>query len=935
MIPGKWNRLMARWKWMMFLPFVFVFFSGCEDEKNLVTEYYIYCHPDSLQYIYDNFKEDIYIPVEIKTKAGKRSTAQLRLRGDSSREMKKKSLKLKLDNAWENGNEANDRGGQVLNLNAEFLDKTYLRQHLSALIMHECGQKSFQTRHVAVYLNDEFYGLYLEVENIDDQWMDRNNLDSTSNLYKAAKDGACLSTRDNLKVNWEKKTNKKSSWYDLAGLIDEVQHLDSNDCKSFLQKHFEYDELINLLALNTYLCNGSTYYHNYYLYHDLWSDGKWKMMPWDLDKTLSYYNWKSLYEISGEWTGDNVLMEKVFRTPSVMKDVMSRMNAIDEKVQSLNLEKEIDALVASLEPYLAKDLRDDVKDVSEWKSKVNEQKEFLKNTLAKRKESIIESLSLFDVVPLDRTASKQPTLNWQRCSDPQGGVVSYEGLWVKYDHRWQADSAMKFLTLDTSFQLPFPLNAGKYLWRVVASNGERTMTGFNSTNLIEVVDATAFKKTGRKTILQKYLSPFVISDSTTVEANEELMIEPGVEIFLAKDVALTIKGKITCSGKQDAPVLFRASEPIGGKEGLVIQNNSQNSFSNVSFVEVRFNYHYCNVQLDSCHFEMHSTDLGRVGRASIIWGEHGNFVLKNSVMKGNRTGEGINVHRGTAHIIGNSIVRCPDSIELISMHDSFISENYVAHSPDDAVDINDGRNIQIENNYFESNRDKAVSIGVDHTGKSLAIYLKKNTIRNNKVGIEVKDSSEAFVIENVFLDNEKAIVLARRDSSYKKGGYAVIDNNILLSQHGEPLIECDSLSDYTKGENQPSSFDEVAMKKAADQFFEVGFSAIATETIKMVAIENNTGIAIGSDGFAPIHLGGWKIGIAEVLKEEVQIPAGMQIRHGESIMVFSSQPKGKAIEYPFIVWPALKNLEVAHLELRNPRGEVKRSFSVQMKNYMQ
>jgi inorganic pyrophosphatase len=36
---------------------------------------------------------------------------------------------------------------------------------------------------------------------------------------------------------------------------------------------FDYDKMLNFIALNMLLSNGSTYYHNYYMYHDLNNTG--------------------------------------------------------------------------------------------------------------------------------------------------------------------------------------------------------------------------------------------------------------------------------------------------------------------------------------------------------------------------------------------------------------------------------------------------------------------------------------------------------------------------------------------------------------------------------------------------------------------------------------------------------------------------------------
>jgi len=167
----------------------------------VIKEYYIECDSTDLQNIYQNFKENTYVPIKITYK-GETRVARMRIRGDTSREDQKKSLKIKFDSL-----QLKDIP-KVLNLNAEYADKTYIRQYLSSKLMQRSGQICFDSEHAKVFINGQFFGLYLQVENMDKDFLKRNNLSKKGNLYKATKDGACLSIFDDFDVKWEKKTNK-------------------------------------------------------------------------------------------------------------------------------------------------------------------------------------------------------------------------------------------------------------------------------------------------------------------------------------------------------------------------------------------------------------------------------------------------------------------------------------------------------------------------------------------------------------------------------------------------------------------------------------------------------------------------------------------------------------------------------------------------------
>ena len=180
-------------RWGLFFSLIISIFlwvscgNSSSEEKNItpkeIKEYFISCDSTELSTIYANYRENTYIPIKITFK-GETVVARMRIRGDTSREDPKKSLKIKFDSLFVEGLP------KVINLNAEYADKTYIRQYASSLLMQKSGQICYQSEHIKVYVNDKFFGLYLQVENMDDDFLKRNNLDKNGNLYKATKDGA-------------------------------------------------------------------------------------------------------------------------------------------------------------------------------------------------------------------------------------------------------------------------------------------------------------------------------------------------------------------------------------------------------------------------------------------------------------------------------------------------------------------------------------------------------------------------------------------------------------------------------------------------------------------------------------------------------------------------------------------------------------------------
>jgi spore coat protein H len=203
----------------------------------------------------------------------------MRIRGDGSRVLPKKSLKVKLDIG------TFPDGKTTYNFNAEYEDISYMQQYIASHLFHKSGHHCFNTEHVRLYLNDEFLGLYLSVENMDEDFLSARNLDPNGGLYKAKIDGASLSIYDNVYYHWDINAGN-TNFNNLIDIIDLFDNTSIDNYYHFANEFLDYDKMINILAVNLLLRNYSSYYHNYFMYHDVNNSGKWTMLPWDLDKVF-------------------------------------------------------------------------------------------------------------------------------------------------------------------------------------------------------------------------------------------------------------------------------------------------------------------------------------------------------------------------------------------------------------------------------------------------------------------------------------------------------------------------------------------------------------------------------------------------------------------------------------------------------------------------
>jgi len=254
----------------------------------------------------------------------------IRLRGNTSRTAQKKSLKLSF-NTFIDGKKFYDV--EKLNLNGEHNDPSIVRSKLSWDFFNDIGVVSTRASHAAVYINDKYYGLYISIEHIDENFLKKNFKDDFGNLWK------CLYPADLNYINidpnsykltfngrqlYELKTNlEKDDYSELANLIDVLNNSSNENFKNSILKILDVPQVLNYFAVNILTGSWDDYWslsNNYYLYHDPTSK-KIKLIPYDYDNTFSIdwfnINWAEVdpYTFDKVSNGYRPLAERLMQVP--------------------------------------------------------------------------------------------------------------------------------------------------------------------------------------------------------------------------------------------------------------------------------------------------------------------------------------------------------------------------------------------------------------------------------------------------------------------------------------------------------------------------------------------------------------------------------------------------------------------------------------------
>ena len=185
-------------------------------------------------------------------------------------------------------------------------DSTHVTEKFSYDLFREFSVFSPKMTHSKLYLKigntTHFLGLFSVLESIDQAFLDKRfPNESEGNLYKVlwqqfgsatletGYDPRAIGIKNedlNYFPSYDLKTNKKA--FDNSELISFIQNintLEGEAFKTYLDEHFDVERLLRLLAVGVLLGNPDDYRsmgNNYYLYYNTVQE-KWTMIPYDYD----------------------------------------------------------------------------------------------------------------------------------------------------------------------------------------------------------------------------------------------------------------------------------------------------------------------------------------------------------------------------------------------------------------------------------------------------------------------------------------------------------------------------------------------------------------------------------------------------------------------------------------------------------------------------
>ncbi len=324
-----------------------------DDSK--LSAVYILMSPDSLIDMYDHYENGHeYLATFIFDDGLTQDTVEevgIRFRGNTSLSSAKKSFKISF-NTYHAGREYSEV--QKINLTGSHNDPSMVREKLYFDVYNDFGLPLRRTSFVKLFINGDYYGLYTNLEEMDEIFLRDRYGDASGNMYKCiwgsdlTYHGASQSYYQN--SSYELQTNEQRNDYsDLIHFIDVLNNTPDADFQCEIEKVFDVQQFLKIYALDISAGHWDNYganNNNFFLYHNPFT-GQFEFLSYDTDNTFGVdwfgIDWadRNIYN----WQFDNrPLVDRIMDVPSYKDQFSYYLNELIHTVLlPENIEPQIDA----------------------------------------------------------------------------------------------------------------------------------------------------------------------------------------------------------------------------------------------------------------------------------------------------------------------------------------------------------------------------------------------------------------------------------------------------------------------------------------------------------------------------------------------------------------------------------------------------------------
>jgi len=692
----------------------------------------------------------------------------VRYRGEGSRDCLPRPYRVK----FRDEHEFEDR--ERINLVSDELG----REALAHDLFQRAGLPSSDTRFVTLYVNKDREGDYLDIEQVDNDFLEAHFPDDdTGNLYRGF-DGADLRYRGTDPASYSpyylKKNNTDDDDYaDVIALTDALTNSSDESFRTEAESVADMRQWLRWFAVQAVLDNheGALWIgqgDDYFLYHRP-SDARFVLISWDHDYTFSYPD-HSIWEPN--WFAGEIV-RRILNYPAFTRWYYQDIASIAaNELSEAEMFPRIDAL-----PDVVG----------------SEERNWLRWYVANR----IPNLN-----------SQIPDASLSITTNGGGDFVTTEGEVALVG---DCSSLRDVQVNESSVGVSYPsVTSWRYTGSLWAHENVFTVTdGLDSHTITVYWEAFHGGTLTEDTVLTAGGSPYGISENILVSRDATLTIEPGATLRFGEERTLRVEqgGRLLAEGTAVQPIVF-TKQGDGYWGGILLQGTQEDNRITHAVVEytqeVISNPRTHGVSAYGSRVTiadsiLRHTDFS-VAVQTYAWGgyEPTIYLLRNEIYDIQR--DAVHVTDGYAFIQGNHIHDARhgayefEGIEVSHMiTPAVLLDNHIHDVSDDCIDLNHSSAI-IERNHLHHCGDKGISIS-DATTMTLVNNLiyhcyGKPEDPTGGVGIAVKDGTVARIVNTTVSDCRHGIYLYQGGGA--GGGTATVVNAILWGNETNLKLDEDS-----------------------------------------------------------------------------------------------------------------------------------------------
>ena len=328
----------------------YAYFCYDNEVKTTLPIYFLFVSDENLQRLEELGSRDDYVPGTFVCGGIVYENVGVRWYGTFSEriETEKKSWRIKF-NPWERLELANFsyRLDSLILLGGDYLDQelrgsTGLRESLTQQVFKFASCAYSDTKHIHLQLNGSHYGLMLQVERPDTDYLERNLRDVEGDLFQAdslpgqpPSNMSVLPYYDDYAFAYDRKTNRAQPHDGLVSFIEDLQNTPEDEIEGLFIDSVNEDKYTRYLAAVAMAQDWVSSSRDYYLFFGKYgTTGNerylWEVMPWGGEHNWERPSLPVLNGITGqnEYSLPNILRTRFLNNPQLRQLFADRLRQL-------------------------------------------------------------------------------------------------------------------------------------------------------------------------------------------------------------------------------------------------------------------------------------------------------------------------------------------------------------------------------------------------------------------------------------------------------------------------------------------------------------------------------------------------------------------------------------------------------------------------------